>query len=288
MNTSNKKYVVTGSTSDIGQALIAKLTALGHEVTPVSRSTGISFDDQEKLTAAFTDADGVYLVIPFDMAAPDLHQREMEIGANLAAALEKNNVRRVVLLSGLNAHLKMGSSLGAALMEDRLNAMEIPELVHLRCGWFMENFFKGMGLMQQAAGGVFSTAFRGDLPMPMISAKDIGEIVADILTEKTFVQPRVRELLGPRDYTMAEATQILGAAIGKPNLAYVQCAYEDAYTGMLNAGVSPSFAEAVMETARSFNKGERWALEERSAKNATPTTLEYFAAEAVKNINEVH
>ncbi|MGH8592768.1 MAG: hypothetical protein ACREX9_20820 [Gammaproteobacteria bacterium] len=37
----------------------------------------------------------------------------------------------------------------------------------------------------------------------------------------------MRELYGPRDYTHREATSILGAAIGKPDLVYVEFSYED-------------------------------------------------------------
>jgi uncharacterized protein YbjT (DUF2867 family) len=106
---------------------------------------------------------------------------------------------------------------------------------------------------------------------------------ADILQGPSFTQPRVRELLGPRDYTMKEATEILGAAIGKPDLAYAQSSYEDSLKGMITAGLSPSFADAVMDTARSFNKPQRWALEERSAQNTTPTKLEDFARELFRD-----
>jgi hypothetical protein len=42
-------------------------------------------------------------------------------------------------------------------------------------------------------------------------------------------------------------------------------------------GLSPSFVDAVTETARSFNEGIVWAREKRSAQNMTTTTLEQFA-----------
>ncbi len=40
------------------------------------------------------------------------------------------------------------------------------------------------------------------------------------------------DLLGPRDVSFAEAAKILGAAIGKPDLQYVQFSYEDAEKAM--------------------------------------------------------
>jgi len=44
-------------------------------------------------------------------------------------------------------------------------------------------------------------------------------------------------------------------ASGKPDLKYVQIPYEEARRHMLGVGLSPSFVDAVTETARSFNEG---------------------------------
>jgi hypothetical protein len=50
---------------------------------------------------------------------------------------------------------------------------------------------------------------------------------------------------------------------------------------MLGAGMSPSFADAVLETARSFNEEDQWGLETRSAESSTPTTLERWAKDVL-------
>ena len=52
------------------------------------------------------------------------------------------------------------------------------------------------------------------------------------------------------------------------------------YAGMLAAGMSPSFADAVLETARSFNEGEPWGSQQRTVRNTTPTTLAQWARQA--------
>jgi uncharacterized protein YbjT (DUF2867 family) len=171
------------------------------------------------------------------------------------------------------------------MMEQRLDGLEIAELVHLRGCWFMENFFN-MGIVDQAKAGVFRTMFRGDIATPMVAAKDVGERAAELLTEEPFRQPRVREVLGARDYTMAEATRILGSAIGKPDLKYVQLSYQDARKHMLGVGLSPSFVDAVTPTARIFNRGALRGKEERSAQNTTSTTLEQFAEEVFRKAYE--
>lgn len=278
--TRNKTYVVAGGTGRVGKAVAESLESRGHRIRVVSRKAAVSIDDAVALDRVFSGVDGAFLLIPFDMNAPDLHARESEIGRKLADAVTAAGVRRVVLLSGTSAHLgeRAGSALGAALMEQRLDGLGIAELAHLRSAFFMENFFN-LGIIAQAPTGTFGTMFRPDVATPMVATRDVGERAAELLTEEPFRQPRVREVLGARDYTMAEATRILGAAIGQPELRYAQVAYEDARRHMLGVGLSPSFVDAVTQTARSFNAGTVWAREPRSARNTTPTTLERWAEE---------
>jgi uncharacterized protein YbjT (DUF2867 family) len=220
-------------------------------------------------------------MIPFDMAAPDLHRREDEMGVHLADAVRRTNVRRVVLLSGRSAPLMKGSSLGAALMERRLDAMDLPELVHRRAGFFMENFLKGLSFAAQAAQGVFATAFRGDRPMPMVAVHDIGERAAELLTAQPMRKRGVLEVRGPSDYTMAEATAVLGGQLGLP-VRYEQCDYAVSHQAMLVAGVSRSFADAVMETARSFNDGDPWGTQPRTPADTSGTSLEAWASDVFR------
>ncbi|TPI50539.1 NmrA family transcriptional regulator [Mesorhizobium sp. B3-1-7] len=272
----NRTVVVVGATSEVGAEVLAKLTRAGHTVRGVARSLGVALDDQAALDAAFSGADGAYVIIPFDVTTPDLHRFEDQVGARLASSIAKAGLRRVVLLSGLNAHLRMGTSLGAALMEERLAALGLEELVYLRASFFMENFVKGMGFVEQAASGVFASPFRGDVPMPLIAAKDVGERAAALLSAEHFLAQRVVELHGGGSYTLEQATTILGRAIGK-DVTYHEAPFAEARAGMVANGISASFADALGETAASFNRGERWALEAPSAENATPTTFEDWA-----------
>jgi uncharacterized protein YbjT (DUF2867 family) len=271
-----RTVVVVGATNEVGKEVARALTGQGHIVRGVARSLGVALDDADALVSAFSGADSAYVMIPFDITAPDLHRFEDEIGARLAAAIAHSGVRRVVLLSGLNAHLRMGTSLGAVLMEERLAALDLDELVFLRASFFMENFAGGMGFVQQAASGIFTTPFRGDLPMPLIAAGDVGQRAAALLDATRFPAERVIELHGGGYYTFEQATAILGSAIGR-QVAYHAAPFTDARAGMIANGLSASFADALGETAASFNKGERWALEAPSTRNATPTTFESWA-----------
>lgn len=274
-----RTVVVIGATSEVGTTVSARLEKEGHNVRGVARSLGISLFDENALNQAFVGADSAYVVIPFDVQAPDLHMVERDIGGRLAKAISTSGVRRVVLLSGLNAHLRMGTSLGAAEMEQRLEALDLDQLVHVRAGFFNENFVKGMGFVEQAASAVFVTPFRGDLPMPFIAARDVGERVADLLTAEDWPADRIVELHGSGYHTFSEASDILGSALGK-RVAHLTAPYSDVRAGMIENGISASFADALIETARSFNNGERWAMEAPGPRNTTPTTLKDWAERA--------
>jgi len=119
-------------------------------------------------------------------------------------------------------------------------------------------------------------AIRGDISFPMISTHDIGMAAAKAL-EEGFKGFNTRELHGARNYTHAEATSILGARIGKPDLAYVQFAYDDFKNALLGMGVSASLAGLYVEMSKGFNEGHVVPLEKRSEANTTPTKFEDFA-----------
>jgi len=91
-----KIYTVIGATSDVGKIVAQQLEDRGHTVRKVSRSLGVSIDDENELLKAVSGADGVYVMIPIDMQAPDLHKRKNEIGEKLAKAIQTTNVQRVV------------------------------------------------------------------------------------------------------------------------------------------------------------------------------------------------
>jgi hypothetical protein len=87
----------------------------------------------------------------------------------------------------------------------------------------------------------------------------------------------VRELLGARDLTFAEATRIIGAHIGKPDLRYVQFPYADFAASLVQMGISPNVAGLYAEMARAINEGKIESREGRRPENTTPTGLEDFA-----------
>ena len=78
---------------------------------------------------------------------------------------------------------------------------------------FFENFYDSLELIRQE--GIVADCVAPDLAMPMVATRDIAEGAATALRARDWSGVAVRELLGPRDLSYAEATSILAERIGK-------------------------------------------------------------------------
>jgi uncharacterized protein YbjT (DUF2867 family) len=282
--------VILGATGRVGSQISYILLKAGKNVRVIGRdATRLAplvtrgaiplkgdIADTAFLTGAFEGATGVFVMLPPDPGARDLRAHQRRMVGSIAAALKRAGVDRAFSLSSVGAHLEGGTGpiAGLHLMEEQLNSIGRLNVIHFRAAYFMENLLAGMNLIRSR--GINGSALRGDLPMHAIATADIAEEVARHMLE---VRPRgksVRYLLGERDLTMGEMTEIIGRAIGRPGLRYVRFGYDDAEKGMIGAGLSPSVARSYVEMARAFNDG-LIARVERTAENTTPTHFEDFA-----------
>lgn len=235
--------------------------------------------DSKALAQAFSGARAVYAMIPPDTTSTDYRRRQDRITDSMAAALKKSRVKYAVTLSSLGAEQpeKTGSIVGQHYLEEQFNRIAGLNVLHLRAGYFMENLLAQVGIVKTT--GYAAGTFRADLPLPMIATRDIGSTAADAMVRLSFEGSQTRELLGPRDWSMAEAAGIIGAAIGKPELQYVQSPPSQARDVLVQIGLSPNVADLILEMSAALNSGLVAASEVRSAANTTPTSLETFVRE---------
>jgi uncharacterized protein YbjT (DUF2867 family) len=287
-------YVITGATGNIGKVIAESLLAQGEKVRVIGRSEERlrflvdkgaeplvgSLDDAAFLSGAFQGARAIFTMIPPNYTvAENFRAYQGRIIEAFAKAIKDSGVTHVVNLSSLGANLPEGTGpiKGLYDSEQQLNSLENVNVVHLRPAFFMENLLAGVSVIQQM--GVNGGGARPDVPTPMIATKDIAEAAAGLMLNPTFTGKQVRELLGPRDYTMIEATKVLGRAIGKEDLTYVQVPYEQVRQAMLAQGMSESVASEMIELFEGTNEGRIRPIGERTSENTTRTTLEEFAEE---------
>ena len=282
---------VIGATGNVGSGLVDRLLKNGIKVRAVGRGqdklaplmrSGAeiragSLEDRAFTTDALRGADIAFLMIPPPYDAPDMRADQRRMGASLIEAIKKSGIQRVVVLSSAGGELSAGTGPILALHEFENAVRDIAGLsaVILRPTYFMENYLGSIGLIKHA--GINGSAMRPDTRLAMVATRDISAVAAELLSTPTFTGSSVREILGPRDYSMQEATAILGAAIGKPDLAYVQFSDSDYKKGLEGAGFSANAADLFVEMSAAFNAGTIQNTFKRSTANTTATTLEQFA-----------
>ena len=79
-----------------------------------------------------------------------------------------------------------------------------------------------------------------------------------------------------RDLSLEEATALLGKAIGKSDLKYVQFSYPDTEKALIEKGFSPDLAQLFVEMSRGSNDGLMKPTQGRTPKTTTPTPFEEF------------
>ena len=285
--------VITGATGNTGSEAAQALLKKGEKVRVLGRSAERMKDlaaqgaepflcdvtDAASLTTAFSGARAVYAMIPPNLAAPDARAYQDRVSDALAAALEKSGVKHVVSLSSIGADKTEGNGpvAGLYILEHKLNRIPGLNVLHLRAGYFMENTLAQIGVIKSM--GMLAGPLRGDLKLPMIATRDIGQFAAAALLKLDFTGQSTRELLGQRDITMDEVAKIIGPAIGKPGLSYSKVPDMMLKPALTSMGMSSDMAGRILEMSAALNSGHMRALEPRSPANTTPTSFESFVAE---------
>jgi uncharacterized protein YbjT (DUF2867 family) len=233
--------------------------------------------DSGFLTRAFTGATAVFAMIPPDYTATDFRAYQNEIGASLATAITNSGVRYVVSLSSQGAELSDGTGpiVGLHDQEERLSRLAGVNVLHLRPGYFMENLLMNIPLINQL--GITGSAMNGDRKFAMIATRDIAAHVAERLVKRDYTGMHVHDLLGQRDLSLSEATDVIGRRIGYPDLRYVQFSYEEAAQGMTEMGFSADVCNLFIEMSKALNDGIYGVNRPRTPENTTPTSIEEFA-----------
>jgi uncharacterized protein YbjT (DUF2867 family) len=286
-------YVVLGASGNTGHVVTQNLLARQQKVRAVGRNEAHlqpfaaqgaeifigDVTDADALTRALQQADAAYVMIPPNPTSNDPVGHYDRVGDAIAAGIKNSKVKNVVALSSVGADKPRGTGpvVGLHNFEQKLSGIDGLNVLFLRPGYFMENTL-GQGAVIRMMGAV-AGPFRPDLKLPMIATRDIGIATADALLQHDFHGKQTRELQGQRDLDYTEVAAIIGKAIGKPDLRYVQPPNEQIHPALVQTGMSEKLADLILEMAGSLNSGYMRFLEPRSPQNTTPTSFETFAAE---------
>ncbi len=287
-------YVVLGASGNTGHVVANTLLARGQKVRVVGRNSAhlqpltakgaetfiADVTDASALAKAFQQADSAYVMIPPNPTSTDPLGYSNRVSDAIAAAVQNAGTKNVVALSSIGADKASGTGpvLGLYNLEQKLNQITSANVLHLRAAYFMENTLPQVNAIRQM--GSVATPLRPDLKLSMIATRDIGNVAADALLHPSVRGHQTRELLGQRDLTYTEVATIIGQAIGKPDLKYVQAPEDQFRAVLVQMGMSEQFARLLLEMIGALNSGHMRALEPRTSQNTTPTSYETFVAES--------
>jgi len=287
-----RKIVILGATGTVGSKIAENLLNDGHQVTLIARHTeklekyrslgaeiiAGDINDVETLTSAFANADSTFILLPDSVKAENTRAYQREVTSRLIEVIEKSGIKYVVNMSSLGSHMHEGNGMmgGTGEQEVRLNQLKYVNVLHIRSAYFMENFLRIIGLVKNK--GINGTAADGDHAIPMVATQDVAKVAAEHLSNLDFTGKSVHAVMGSRDYTYREFTNIIGKAIGNPELPYVQIPVEQAKQVFLGNGFSEDFVDNLLGMAVAIKSG-MMNYQKRDDSTTTPTTAEDFVSE---------
>lgn len=264
------KYVITGGAGHISQPLAEKLLSAGHTVTVVGRnaeklqslvSKGAkavvgSVEDAAFVKAAFAGADAVYAMIPPNYAADNFRHYQNTVARNYVDAIIANNIKNVVVLSSIGAHMGNGAGPvdGLADFENLLKKHNGINVKFLRPSYFMYNLFsmipliKGMNIIGSNFG-------KPEDKIILVHTNDIANAAAEELLALNFTGFSVRYVAGD-EKTVTEIAETISTAINKPGIQWVLFSDEQSLEGMKQAGLKDTMAEGYTTMGRALREGK--------------------------------
>ncbi|QXU47507.1 NAD(P)H-binding protein [Chryseobacterium sp. D764] len=286
------KIVITGSLGNVAKPLAQQLIAEGHTITVVSsndarkqdiESLGAtpaigSITDVNFLTQTFEGADAVFVMTPPAISPDKIVENTTNAGKNYAEALKNANVKRAVMLSSVGAEspVENGPIAGLHHIEKIYNGVENTSFTFLRAGYFYNNFFNDIPLIQNA--GIIGGNYPATIEVPVVHPNDIAKAAAEELVKDGNTN-NIRYIVSDVR-TASDFAKVLGTSVNKPELPWVEFSDEDSLNGMLQAGLPEDMAHLYVEMGRGIRTG---VVQKDFIDHGSPVTgnvkLEDFAKE---------
>jgi uncharacterized protein YbjT (DUF2867 family) len=210
-----RRIAVAGATGRVGRHVVDLLEADGHEVVPMSRSTGVDVISGDGLAEALVGVDTIVDVAtgpsPDQQTATEFFTTAAR---NLHAEGERAGVRQIVVVSIIGIdRLSAGYNAAKVAHEQAMLAGPVPVRI-LRAAQFHEFVEQLMGWGTQG-----EVSYVPKMRTQLVAARTVAEALAELATTEpepapgTFEAP-IPEIAGPREESLVDAAALLAARHG--------------------------------------------------------------------------
>eukprot|EP01112_Ceratiomyxa_fruticulosa_P012244 TRINITY_DN3384_c0_g1_i12.p1 TRINITY_DN3384_c0_g1~~TRINITY_DN3384_c0_g1_i12.p1 ORF type:complete len:293 (-),score=55.69 TRINITY_DN3384_c0_g1_i12:134-1012(-) len=223
-------FAIVGITGNVGSSAANNLLKDGKKVRAIVRDEAkgeewkkkgaeiaiADLHDADSLAKAFTGVEGAYIMTPPLLHSDDIYGENEKIVHALVKAVVTSKVPKVVLLSGIGAHLPSGTGaiLKLHVLENEFFKLPGVSVASLRATWFYENVLGNLKPAQET-GNFYSFKQSVDERIPQVATKDIGKLAAEVL-EQPWEGHRIIDVHGPRDYSFNDIGKAFSTVLGKP------------------------------------------------------------------------
>jgi len=224
-------FLVIGGSGKTGRRVIDRLSALGHDVRGVSRTTSPRFDwnDDSNWAEVLQGVKALYVTYYPDLSVPGASDH---IRALLSVA-KTQRIERIVLLSGRG-------EAEAELCERLVLSSSIPATV-VRCGWFNQNFSESF-FKDLLMGGTLAVP-NAHVGEGYVDADDIADVVTAALIEEGH-EGQVYQLTGPELLTFRDIARMWKETTGR-EARVIDVSREEFVAGLEAAQLPPNLVQLV-------------------------------------------
>ncbi|KAL0940315.1 NmrA family protein [Colletotrichum truncatum] len=269
------QIVVVPASSKTGQSTIRALLDAASEpiITGVYRDPAKApsdFKEQPRFRAvkgdvadvgslSFAGADVVVTITPpqFSESRPISRAREMAANVKYAIGRAGDSVKRLVYVSSIGAQFEHGTGeLRTNYEAEQALVGAAPEVVFIRCAYFMENWATALETVKTESPFFYSVICPADYKIPMVAVSDIGKAcAAQALAAGSALRksPYIFELHGPDAYSTNDVKKAFEESIGKT--VEVKLVEDDQLEEFFAQAFQPPMSGLFVEMTRSFLPG---------------------------------
>ncbi|MEO5911769.1 MAG: NAD(P)H-binding protein [Pelobium sp.] len=283
-----KKIAIAAATGNIGKKVAKQITLNGETAVLLGQSlerlnnleiasaipvvTDIS--NPEQMIAATKDVDALFLLVPPVPGAPSLKEWYQKVTDASISAINKNKIKRVVLISSLGATTapNLGTVSYCGIMEVAFDKLDTNVLA-LRPGYFMENFL--LQAQDIKNKGKFTFSYDKNHDIPFISTDDIGDAAARYLLDETWAGHWKLNLMGPENITLEEAAKRLTILTNKP-IIYSQQSITDLKIQLNSWGVTGVVEQELVQLFEALGDSDGAYATPRTPEATTSISFDQF------------